>query len=313
MDESLRTTGLIKAESLKLVDLAKPTIEPLSGSYSIELGDNGDLFIEWPKYPDETKLEEASDVKDISLKKGDEVIVAATGKCLFDYTKLYGPIRYMADIFINGSNIDHVVTKDDNYSRILDLDPGDQVAVEIYYGYKNGDTTSNKARFEQKADLSFTVPDRDSSRDRVESWASRYGFIDFVVEQTSTLSDINTFMVTDGSNRLEYGATYHVTDSSARYTCTYYVEKDHTLNVAVAYGNDDNRSVSLSPSFDEGSTFDRWEYSDSLTEDFEFTQDGNKLTIRAREGISDQDITVKAFTDKKSYELTLSVRDGRFQ
>ncbi|MBR4422279.1 MAG: transglycosylase domain-containing protein, partial [Erysipelotrichaceae bacterium] len=126
MDPSLRTTGLIKSDSVKLVTLPAPTIENMSDNYKVSLGENGDITIEWPEYPDESKLEEAGDVKDISLKNAaGDVIVAATGTSLFDYTKLYGPIRYMADITISGSQAynEHIKSKDKKIGKKLNLNP----------------------------------------------------------------------------------------------------------------------------------------------------------------------------------------------
>ena len=314
MDESLRTTGLIKSDAVKLVSLATPTIEPLKGDATVDFGENGDISIKWPKYPDETKLEEAADIKDISLKNSSgDVVVAATGACLFDYTKLYGPIRYIADIRISGSQNHHEVIKSDSHKlgKVLDVSPGDKVTIELYYGYDSGDTTSNKVKFEEIVDLSITIPEEGSSRSELEDWADRYSFIDFEVKTTSDKSLIGTFEVTDGSKKYKPGTSVHLEDSDIRLTCTYYTEKDHTLNIVPTY-HDDKKTIILTASYDEGSDFEGWSY--DYIDGLDFSKKDDKLTITIEDNdIDDVSFTVIAETDKKEASIKIRVVSGKFK
>ena len=316
MDPSLRTTGLIKSDSVKLVNLPAPTIENISDDFHVDLGDNGDLTIQWPKYPDETRLEEASDTKDISLKgSSGEVIVAASGTCLFDYTKLYGPIRYMADVVVSGSQNyqEHIVSKERDYpAKKLNLNPGDTVRIDLYYGYEKGSTVSNKVAYEKKADISFTVPRRNATRKELEDWANRYSFITFQVEETYNIPE-PCWNFGDGNSLIESGTTIHVTSASEHYILTYYVSKEHTLTLPITLSGD-NKSFSVTASYDDDSEFVGWSYND--TDGLIFSEEGNKLTVKIMEGYEEslegKSVTVKGKTDNKNAEVTLTILGGVF-
>ena len=236
MDTSLRTTGLIKSDSVKLVSLAKPTVQNLS-DFKISV-DNA-LTIKWAEYPDKNKLDTASSVKDISLKNASgEVVIAATGTCLFDYTKLYGPIRYMADVTVGGKT-EHVVSKDNKYDMTLHASPGDKVKVEGYYAYENGSFTSNKLSDEATITETITIPSKGSSYSTVESFANRYSFVTLKTEATDNTSLINTFKVVDQNNtELTPGQSITVSNSSFKVTIIYYVEKEHTLSLIPTVSGD---------------------------------------------------------------------------
>ena len=320
MDESLRTTGLIKSDAVKLVSLPEATIENLSSGYKVELGDHGDLTINWPRYPDETKLVAASDRKDISLRNSNgDVIIAAEGTCLFDYTKLYGPIKYMADITITGneSRTQHIAVGENKHSMILDLYPGDKVKVELYYGYEKGSVISNKAKVEKSVTLSFTVPDANSSYETVEAWASQYSFIEF---KSEPVASGNYFEVFDSNgNKISYGTTIDATDPDVTYTCTYYYSVDHSLEINPRYASDETKdTLYLRADFDAFSNFLRWEFDSSGFPGVSFTENSSNLTIKLTDSsVNYNNITVKAVTcDKNDPEsileetFTFSIEDG---
>ncbi|MBQ6560311.1 MAG: transglycosylase domain-containing protein, partial [Erysipelotrichaceae bacterium] len=315
MDPALRTTGLIKSDSVKLVNLPAPTIKDISNDYKVTLEENGLLTISWPEYPDKEKLEGGSDVKDISLKNAaGDVIVAATGTNLFDYTKLYGPIRYMADLTISGSQEvkEHIVSKNRSEERKLKLNPGDSIKIDLYYGYENGSTVSNKVSYEKKADVSFTVPKANTSRQKLEEWANKYSFITFRTEETYDIPE-PCWVFTDGINPIGYETTIHVTDPNQHYVLTYYVEKDHSLSIPVAVSGD-NKSFTVKANYDEDSTFLGWFYHDR--EGLIFEEDGDKLIVRImagyEESLENVSVTVQAKTDYKSAEVTLTIINGEF-
>ena len=312
MDESLRTTGLIKSDAVKLVSLATPSIEKMDEKVKVELGENGDLTIEWPRYPDETKLEEAADIKDISLRNSSgDVLVEAYGACLFDYTKLYGPIRYVADVKISGSqDFNEIIkSKDNKIGKVLEVNPGDKVKIDLYYGYENGETTSNKVTFEQSVDMTITVPNEGASRSELEDWAERYSFIDFVVKTTNDLEKIGTFEVSNGNKYLTPGATILVDDVNEKFTVTYYVEKEHKLEINVTSTN--SKKINLVAKCDSGSTFDYWMYSER--DGVEFHEDHEKLTITiVGSDVKDASFRVEAHSDKKEASIIIEIESGKF-
>ena len=309
MDGSLRSTGLIKAEDAKLVQLATPTIKDITSNCKVELDPNSSsLTLEWPEYPDDTLLQEAEDVKDISLKNSSgEIIVPASGVCLFDYTKLYGPLRYIADITISGSTNtkEKVISEDNRHSLFLDFDPGDKVRVEMYYGFEQGDFTSNKVAFEQNAQLSFTVPSMNSSQSEVESWADKYYFINFKTETTSDKGKIDTFRVVDSNGvTLSPKDVVTVTDPNIRYTVTYYVEKDHTLSIK---DTSSGENITLVAVFDNASTFKEWDY--NSYPGLSFSENGKelKISVQEKDNVEDGSFTVTARTDNKRADVTVYV------
>ena len=310
MDESLRSTGLIKSDAVKLVPLAEATIENLGSGYKVELDDHGYLSITWPGYPDETKLQEASDTKDISLKNGNgDVIIAAEGKCLFDYTKLYGPVRYMADITITGneSRTQHIAVGESHHTMLLDLNPGDKVTVELYYGYERGNITSNKAKVEESAELSFTVPEEGSTLEEVQSWVDKYDFI--VLNTIIDNEKEGMFSVVNDITHEEImkGQTETVTDPDATYTCTYYIA-EYKLTVT-AYDSD-GRTLKLIASYGSDTDFS-WSWTPSSYEGLSIQQDGNNLifTITADE-IYNGTITVTAETAHNIVTKYVKIENG---
>ncbi len=243
MDESLRTTGLIKSDSVKLVSLATPKIKDLS-EFKIEV--DSALTMKWSEYPDKNSLDTAAGTKDISLRNSaGEVVVAATGTCLFDYTKLYGPIRYMADVTING-NTEHIVSKENKYDMVLHANPGDKIKVEGYYAFEHGSFTSNKISKEATVTATITIP-KNASQAEMESWCSRYEFVTFKTETTSDPALLNKkYKVVDQTgSELSQGQSINVENSGFRLTVTYYVERDHILNL-VTSSLDGGKSIRIS-------------------------------------------------------------------
>ncbi len=258
MDESLKTTGLIKTESARTVNLSAPSIEKM-GDANVDLVEStGVLTIDWPKYPNENALGDRNDVKDISLKSGSEVIVAASGKVLFDKSWIYGPVKYMADITVtsNGSsNKMHVKSDEDSYTTKLSLANGDKVTVDCYYGFDNGSGTSNadtETFVIKNAAKRFTVPSADyiGSYDKMKTWATNNG-IAFVEDPTENADSVGTFYVTDGYSSYTYGNEVVEVDGYT-YTLVYRTKKEvsHEIKYTLINGNDNvhqNASVTVTP------------------------------------------------------------------
>ncbi|MBQ2582590.1 MAG: transglycosylase domain-containing protein [Erysipelotrichaceae bacterium] len=309
MDPSLRTTGQIKSDSVKLVSLATPTVKNLE-KFSADL-DGYKLKLKWAEYPEKNKTEESTGVKDISLIGSDgNVVVAASGTNLFDYTKLYGPIKYMADITVEGRNSkkEHVAVGENEYSKSLSLSPGDKVTVEGYYAYEKGNFTSNKEKKTFTVSETLTFPANGSSLTSVNSWASAYSYIS--VETVKDDFQSGTFTIRDSDGKTyDPGATV-IVDSNITFTITYYVDEEHTLDFAVST-NESGTAITVSASFDGGSEFSGWDYS-GVPDGVSVTQDGTKLRVSVSEDSDTGSFIATASTDKmsKKIRIVISQQDG---
>lgn len=176
MDGGLITTGLIKSEFNELVSPETSDIDQLS-EFSATAGNDGHINMTWSPYPDPEKLYVAGDTMDLGLDVGGNWI-GATGRRLFDYTWIYGPIRYKARISQNGNVIAEISSETEHFSQQVGLEPGASVTVCGYYAYENLGITSNEICNEFKAvdmDLSLLVPNTNASRVDIENWANSAG------------------------------------------------------------------------------------------------------------------------------------------
>ena len=167
MDEKYITSGLIKKEYASLVNPEEAKVEPMNGDPKVAYN-NGKLEITWPKYPDESSLTVASEDLDISLRRNDgSAIIEATGKRLFDYTWIYGPIQYKAEIKVNGNS--QTVTSDkETNSFDITASPGDTVTVCAYYGYEKLNVSSTQKCIDVKIedkDVSLQIPSTTNADD----------------------------------------------------------------------------------------------------------------------------------------------------
>ena len=167
MDEKYITSGLIKKEYASLVNPEEAKVEPMNGDPKVTYN-NGKLEITWPKYPDESSLTVASEDLDISLRRNDgSAIIEATGKRLFDYTWIYGPIQYKAEIKVNGNS--QTVTSDkETNSFDITASPGDTVTVCAYYGYEKLNVSSTQKCIDVKIedkDVSLQIPSTTNADD----------------------------------------------------------------------------------------------------------------------------------------------------
>ena len=315
MDESLRTTGLIKSDSVKLVSLAQPTIENMSSDYKVELnvsGTSGIVTITWPEYPDKSKLEESSDVKDISLRSSSgEVILAASGKCLFDFTKLYGPIKYMADVKVSGSSSsnEHIAVSENKHSVSINVRPGDKVSVDVYYGYEKGSITSNKGNFSKEAEISFPTS---GSYSDIQSWCNNIGNVDFKEEATYNTKLVGTFEITSNGNNIQPGTKV---DPNSRYVITFYTSKEHSVTLNTSHSS--NNNIIVSALIDDDSSFESWSY-DGLPDEIQATEDydpnlkQNRVTFVITNSEKSGSFDVTAKSNNASSTITLSYSNGSF-
>ena len=143
MDSSLITTGYIKADKATLVDPeSADSVDDIS-EFSVEYND-GTLNATWGVYPDTDKLQVADSTMDISLYSGDTLLVEAYGNRLFDYSWIYGPIRYKVRIKQNGEVKAEISSESEYYSDYVYLDPDTDTEACGFYGYESGEGQSNE-------------------------------------------------------------------------------------------------------------------------------------------------------------------------
>ncbi len=145
MDPSLVTTGLVKSE---FAGLAEPesdeNIDSLANFTASISGDT--LVLDWTPYPDPDRLIQADNTMDISLRDAaGNVLVEAWGNRLFDWSWVYGPIRYKARIEKNGSLIAELASEDDTFEAdASELDSDTEYEACGFYAFDVSDRSSNE-------------------------------------------------------------------------------------------------------------------------------------------------------------------------
>lgn len=172
MDSAYVTTGYIQKDKATLVSPETTEISELT-SFNASLSNDGTLNINWAVYPDASKLTVAEDTMDLSLTVGD-TYVEAWGRRLFDYTWIYGPIRYKARIMQDGQQIQEIISETESFSGQVALNPGSHIQVCGYYAFESMPTTSNEIcnEFEMvDADVKITIPSSDAKMVDLTNWA----------------------------------------------------------------------------------------------------------------------------------------------
>ncbi len=241
LDPSLISTGLIKTDSVKIVNLTPPTIEAnpegSSATLTDETTENAKINLKWTAYPDPSAFQTISDVKDISLRSSSgDVIVSATGKALFDYSWVYGPIRYKADVKVttNGQTKTYNVSSENNESSvdIGDIRNGSTITVDLYYQYDRATIASNKvtATFNNDMQSKTLVITSATSKEDVKNWCNNNN-VEFISEVSDGIHLANTYIIR-GSNGQVYssGTTYEI-PLSVKLTCTYYSAPQPTVRI----------------------------------------------------------------------------------
>lgn len=146
MSEEWISTGYVKSEYAQLVDAeASEDIEELT-SFIAGITDSGTLSYTFTPYPDSSKLSISEDnTMDISLYDADgNMLYEAYGTKLFDYSWIYGPIRYKIRLTQNGEVKQELVLETDTGEAEVTLNPDTDTEACGYYGYENGTTASNE-------------------------------------------------------------------------------------------------------------------------------------------------------------------------
>ena len=188
MDEQYITTGYIKKEYASLVNPEEATVEAMSSDPTVTYVD-GKLSITWPTYPDADALNVADNTLDISLKRSDgSTIISAYGTRLFDYTWVYGPIRYKAEIKVNGNN--QTVTSESNFNSFdVTASPGDTITACAYYGYEKLNVSSTQRCVNVEVtdnDVNLEIPNTDNGEEIKAYLVSKGALADNIKIETTT-------------------------------------------------------------------------------------------------------------------------------
>ncbi|MBE6121965.1 MAG: penicillin-binding protein [Erysipelotrichaceae bacterium] len=144
MAQNLTAYGMIKSDRYNLVPVNEASVSPLYNFTAVQK-DANTIELSWQPYPDPSKLEVADQTMDISLyDAAGNMLVEAYGNRLFDYSWIYGPIRYKARIVQNGKTVATVTSDSESTVSHVSLLPGIDVQACGYYGYENNDSVSNE-------------------------------------------------------------------------------------------------------------------------------------------------------------------------
>ena len=214
MDEKYITSGLIKKEYASLVNPEEAKVEPMNSDPTAKYID-GKLEITWPKYPNEGALTVASEELDISLRRNDgSAIIEATGQRLFDYTWIYGPIQYKAEVKVNGNS--QTVTSDKETNTFdIPANPGDTITVCAYYGYEKLNVSSTQKCIDIKVedkDVSINIPST-TSGDEIKQYLVNAGAKDENIEIKNETGATASVIITDGTNTYSPGVAVSVKQS----------------------------------------------------------------------------------------------------
>lgn len=178
MDSAFITTGKIKSEYYSLVEPQNSSVSQLV-DFKAEVDNTGKVTMHWTPYPDASKLQVANQDMDLGIEVGGRW-VEAYGKRLFDWTWLFGAIRYRADILVNGETVKNITSESENAEDTITLTPGSTIKVCGYYAYENLGNTSNQVCTGDiqvaDNDITVTIPSVNASRSDIEQWVKTMGF-----------------------------------------------------------------------------------------------------------------------------------------
>ena len=246
MDPQYITSGLIKKEYATLVkaDDAK-VLNSLEKDPEIEYNViKKELSITWPKYPDEDALKVADTTMDISLKNSNgDVINEQTGVRLFDYSWIYGPVKYKADIKI-GNRTDEIKVMSSKESDVFDIDAeaGDEITACAYYAYEKLNTSSSQKCVTIKVsdeDLYLSIP---GNAIDAKEYLEGYGATVTVKEVAKNTND-PAFKVTINGESKTPGKAFNIKQSElskANIVITVYVEFSVKANKDTLSGTNDS-------------------------------------------------------------------------
>lgn len=177
MNEDFIARGKIKKEFATLADPMKASIENLA-DLTTTVSADGTVSTNFTPYPDASKLTIAEATKNISLSVG-SIYVEAYGARLFDWSWIYGPIRYRGNIKVNDVIVNEFMS--DNQQHIFKIDkllPGDNIKVCGVYAFELMPIYSNEVCKDFKVadqEVTLVVPTETATKADVIAWGTLNG------------------------------------------------------------------------------------------------------------------------------------------
>ena len=238
MDEKYITSGLVKTGTAKLVSPTPASVEPLDTSdektYMLASSTDDTITLNWAKYPDEEKLKIAEEEYEYKLTKGGEVVATANLRRLFDYSWIYGPVQYKAEItikHIDNSETVLTVASDKEKKTIEDITivPGDTVSAVMYYGYEKTGVNSNSVTRTVAMSTSIDAASESTyaSTDAIRTWASSNGItlnIEYDYPNASNPANSIRLIAADTPEWSSSSGTHFTGNAGVNYTCYYYAK-----------------------------------------------------------------------------------------
>ncbi len=141
------TTGMVKSEYAKLAAPESRAALQSLATFSAGVDDDmKQLTFSWSTYPDPSKLEVAPSSMTMTAKDPyGNILATAYGTRMFDYSWVWGPVRYKARIMQNGSTVREITADKETFSTDtsgLEYDTETQVCG--FYAYENESDSSNE-------------------------------------------------------------------------------------------------------------------------------------------------------------------------
>lgn len=143
MDPNLITSGYIAKKYANLVPIETHQVENLK-TFNAKIDKDGTSTFEWAAYPKPEALILAPSDIDISLRDSSgNIIKEVYGKRLFDYSWLFGPIKYKAKVYVNNQEVKTIISNSEKLQEKIEIYPGNKMKVCGYYGYEKKEINSN--------------------------------------------------------------------------------------------------------------------------------------------------------------------------
>ncbi len=204
MDSQYITTGMVKSEYASLGSPASAdSISEISSFDAHMADDDNTIAFTWAAYPDAEKLKTAEKTKDISLKSGNTVLKGASGTRMFDYSWVYGAIRYKATVSQYGNVIATVTSENDSMNQAIDgLAYETETTVCGYYGYDSigGDSPAQACSTFTTPEAKFTLP-TSGTYESISSWLSNNGLTVSIINEVHTdgSGSVGSVSITDAN------------------------------------------------------------------------------------------------------------------
>ena len=116
---------------------------------------------------------------------------------------------------------------------------------------------------------------------------------------------MNTYRIVDkDGNSLAPGQSITINDPSYTISITYYVEKEHSLEIVTTTSND-GKTINLSANMDADSKFVSWNY--DKNDGLEYNESESTLSISTTESSTATSFVVEAESDYRTTSITVYV------